>query len=43
LDVGDPPLAAVGLNQADHRDVVAAGMQQVHEQPRHAVGRVGPE
>ena len=37
LDVGDPPLATVGLDEPHDRDVVVARMEQVHEQPRHAI------
>jgi len=36
LHVGDPPLAAVGLNQAHDGDVVMHGMQEVQKQPRQA-------
>jgi hypothetical protein len=37
LHVGDPPLAAVGLNQADDGNVVVHGMQEVQKQLRQAV------
>ncbi len=37
LHVGDAPLAAVGLDEAGHRDVVPHGVEQMHEEIGHAV------
>jgi hypothetical protein len=33
LHVGDPPLAAIGLDQSDDGDVVVHGVQEVQKQP----------